>query len=179
MVAEYVGRVYDTMLLENLNRGISNTDPYIKEYQSVDIDQDSNTDIYYSTLPEKIILLSRAGSGVIRITGMKSSTIEFTPMSNNQLINIPGLDVDDIDDVVGYVYKNGRVEYYGMTVAIAAGTVRMELVIPFESYGEDDDVPLPVGGDEILVQRVVQMVMGIPDSDRKNNSNSLNTNLTR
>lgn len=178
LLAYYIGRTYNSSLTAMFTRGGTNFDPYTKEYQSVAISQDTNTDVYYSTLPEKIINLPRkAGNGVIRISGMKSTSIEFAPIHNNALQSITTLEINDVDDVVGYVYKNGRVEYQGMTATIASGTVKMELVIPFEAYDDTDEVMIPTGSDEILVQNVVQLIINTPDADRFNNGNSVNKNM--
>ena len=179
-IAYYVGRAYNAALANVLARRLSDYSDYTKEYQSVAISKDSNTDVYYSTLPANIIIVpKRAGSGIIRISGMKSESVEFVPMTNNELQTIEGLEVDTIDDVVGYVFKNGRVEYKGMTSTIAAGTVKMELIIPFEAYSDTDILQLPLGSDEMILQSVVNMLIGMPDSDKMNDGNSLNKNLIR
>lgn len=179
-LAYYIGRVYNSALANILARGISDYSDYTKEYQSVAISQDSNTNVYYSTLPANIIIVpKRAGSGVIRVSGMTSESVEFVPMTNNELQTIEGLEVDTIDDVVGYVFKHGRIEYKGMTATIASGTVKMELVIPFEAYADTDIVQIPTGSDEMIIQGVVNMLAGTPDEDKLNDGNSLNKNLIR
>ena len=180
MVAYYVGRVYNSILAEVLTKGFSNTDPYVKEYTGMAISQDGTTNTYYSTLPEKIISIPRrSGNGVVSIRGTQSESIEFAPMTNNMFRIIDGLDVDEVDDVIGYVYKNGKVEYKGMTTTVASGTVKMELIIPFESYDDTDEINIPTGMDEVLIRRAVDLIMGIPDADRINDNNSLNKNIIR
>jgi len=182
MTAYYVGRVYNSMLAEVLAKNFSNTDPYVKEYTGVSISQDGTTNVYYSTLPEKIINIPRrAGNSVISIRGAQSESIEFAPMKNNMFRIIDGLDVDMVDDVIGYVCKpqNNRVEYQGMTATVASGTVKMELIVPFETYDDTDEISIPTGMDEVLIRRTVDLIMGIPDADRINDNNSLNKNILR
>jgi hypothetical protein len=180
IVAYYIGRVYNAMLSEILAKKFSNIDPYTKEYTDIPINKNEATNIYYSLLPEKIINIPRrAGNGVISIRGMQSESIEFAPMQNNTFRIIDGLDVDMIDDVVGYIYKGDRVEYKGMTPTIASGTVKMELVIPFEAYENKDNIVIPTGTDEVLIRRVIDLIMGTPDADKINNSNSLNQNRVK
>jgi hypothetical protein len=177
MLAYYIGRAFNSLLIEVFRQNMANFDPYSKTYLSVAIAQETLTDVYYSALPAPVIQLPRIGDGIMRISGMKSKSVEFVPMSNGQLQNIEGLEVDIIDDVVGYVFKNGRIEYYGMTAAIATATVKMELVIPFEEYAEDDYVQIPTGSDEVLMRRVIELLMGIPDADKVNDGNSVNKNI--
>ena len=179
-LAYYIGQVYNSALVAIFTRNLTNFDPYTKEYQSVAISQDGNTNVYYSTLPSPIIMIPRkAGNGIMRISGMTSNSIEFVPMTNNMLQTIEGLEVDDVDDVVGYVFKNGRIEYQGMTATIAAGIVKMELIIPFEEYEDTDYVQIPTGSNEIIIQGVVQLLVGTPDADRINDGNSVNKNIRR
>ena len=177
-LAYYIGRAYNTALTVMFSRNITNFDPYIKEYQSVAIAQDSSTEVYYSVLPSEIIMIPRkAGNGIMRISGMTSTSVEYVPITNSDLQVIDGLDVNTIDDVVGYVFKNGRVEYQGMTATLAGGTVKMELVIPFEAYEDEDYVQIPTGSDDMLIQGVVKMLIGTPDADRINDGNTVNKNI--
>ncbi len=179
-IAYYIGQVYNSALVATFTRNLTDFTPYIKEYQSVAIAQDATTETYYSTLPAPIVVLPRrAGSGIMRISGLTSTSIEFVPMTNGDLQTIDGLEVDDVDDVIGYVFKNGRIEYQGMTVAVAAGTVKMELVIPFEEYDDDDYVQIPTGSNELIIKGVVELLIGTPDSDRLNNGNTANRNNVR
>lgn len=179
-LAYYIGRAYNSALISIYARNLTSYDPYTREYTNVAIDYDSNTEMYYSTLPAKIIILPRrAGNGVMWISGMTSKSVEFVPITNGHLKVMDGLEVDQLDDVIGYVYRNGRIEYWGMTSAIAADDVRMGLVIPFEEYDMEDEVPLPVGADEMIMQSVVQFLLGTPDADKVNDSNSLNKNMVR
>lgn len=177
-LAYYIGRVYNSLLVGILARNITDAGEYGKEYTDVAIAQDSSTNIYYSTLPSPIISLPRkSGSGVISIDSDTGESVEFVPMSHGNLQVIDGLEVDIVDDVIGYVVRNGRIEYRGMTSTVAAGTLRMLLVIPFEAYDNSDYITIPTGTDEMLVQQVAQFLINKPDADRINDGNSVNKNI--
>lgn len=176
----YIGLAYNSALVAMFTKGLVSYENYTKEYQNVTISQDSNTNIYYSTLPSPIIIVPRrAGSGIMRISGMESNSVEYVPMTNGDFKVIDGLEVDLIDDVVGYIFKNGRIEYYGMTSTLASGTLKMELIIPFESYDDDDYIPIPTGSEDMIARSIIQMLVGQIDADRLNNGNSINKNITR
>src|SRR6056297_90169 len=181
VVIEYnIGRTYNTLVTDAIRRNVDNADTFAVEYQSVAISQDASTEIYYSTLPANIIIIpKKAESGVVTIQSMTNRAIQFVPITNGQWKVMDGLEVDSIDDVVGYTFKNGRVEYYNMTSTIALSAVRMELVLPFEEYDDDDDVPIQSGYDDLLFEQVVKKLIGLPDSDNLNNNNSLNVNSRR
>lgn len=176
----YISLAYNSALVGMFTKGLVSYENYTKEYQDVAIIQDTNTDVYYSVLPAPIIVIPRrAGSGIVRISGMNSSSVEYVPMTNGDFKVIDGLEVDLIDDVVGYIFKHGRIEYYGMTTELVASTVKMELVIPFEEYNDTDYVQIPTGTDDMIIKNIIQMLMGQPDADRLNNGNTVNKNTLR
>jgi hypothetical protein len=184
-IIEYnIGRAFNTLLVGMFKTNLSNFDPYTKTYSDVDIEYDSTQDIYYSTLPATTVQLPRAGDGIMRIVDIGDSSIQYVPMTNGMLQNIDGLDVDTICDVVGYVFKNGRVEYQGITEfdgsqSYYTDQVAMEIVIPFETYADTDTVYIPTGSDERLFELVVSMMIGTPDSDNLNNNDSFNPKIRR
>jgi hypothetical protein len=147
-------------------------------------------------LPERIIEVNKPSSGIYDIsiqegTGVDGShsvsstdlftdSLQFVPMDNNRFRIMDGLDINLIDDVIGYTLKNYAVYYNGSTTYLAqlaanAG-VRMLLVIPFEKYADTDLINIPYGNDEALMERVVNFMIGTPDSDNVNNNNSVNLN---
>ena len=148
-------------------------DAYTKTYTGVSVAQDATTDVYYSTLPENVVALPTPGSGVRRVSTTDGASVEFVPMTNNELQTIEGLEVDTVDDVIGYVFKNGRVEYYGMTSAITQ--VRMDLLIPFEAYDDDDTLQIPSGVEYDIIEASVAKLILTPNYDQLNDNNTVNT----
>lgn len=184
VLAYFIGRAFNSLLIQVFRNNLSNFDAYTKWYKNVDIRYDSQTQIYYSVLPAPVIQLPRKGDGIMQINDMLDKTIQYVPMSNGELQNIEGLDVDTIDAVVGYVFKNGRVEYQGVvdydgSQSTYSDVVRMLLVIPFEEYADTDYVQIPTGSDELLLQTVINLLINMPDSDNLNNNNTFNPNNKR
>lgn len=183
VLASFIGRAFNSLLIEVFRKNLSNFDSYTKWYTDVDIKYDSTTGIYYSELPAPIIQLPRTGDGILQISDMFDQTIQYVPITNGELQNIEGLDVDIIDEVVGYTFKNGRVEYQGTDYDASQSTysdiVRMLLIIPFEEYADTDYVQIPTGSDELLLQTVINLLVGMPDSDNLNNNNTFNPNNRR
>jgi hypothetical protein len=177
IIAFNIGLTYKSLVSQILQKRTVDPDPFIKEYTDVSVSLDATTGDYYSTLPANIIMLPRrAASGVISVRPNDDTAIEYVPITNGQLKVSDGLEVNLVDDVVGYTYKNNRVEYQGMTATIAANDVRMELVIPFEDMADTDEVNIPTGYDDALFGMVVNKMLGLPDSDNLNNNNSFNPN---
>jgi hypothetical protein len=196
VLAYYIGRAYNEMLRNMMARGYVDLGNFTKEYENVAVSYDTTTRKYYSTLPERIITVNKPSSGIYDIsiqegtgvddsfsvssTNLFTDSLQFVPMDNNRFRIMDGLDINLIDDVIGYTFKNYAVYYNGSTTYLEqlhnnAG-VRMSLVIPFERYADTDLVNIPFGDDEILMERVINLLMGTPDSDNVNNNNSVNLN---
>lgn len=171
MVSYYIGRAFNQLLYETFRKDFDNLDSYTKTYLNVDVLDEESTEISYSVLPAPIVQFPLVADGIRNIQTMKGGSFEFAPMTNDELSLSDGLDVNIIDDVIGYAFKNGRIEYKGMTSDILdGGGVRMDLVIPFEEYEDMDYVQIPSGQDERLFQLVVNSLFGIPyDSLNDNN----------
>lgn len=171
MVSYYIGRAFNQLLYETFRKDFDNLDSYLRTYINIDVKEEVGTEIKYSELPAPIIQFPLVADGIRNIQTMKGTSLEFVPMSNDELSLIDNLDVNNIDDVIGYAFKNGRIEYKGMTNEILdGGGVRMDLVIPFEAYSDDDDIQIPSGQDERLFQIVVNSLLGVPyDSLNDNN----------
>jgi hypothetical protein len=196
-IIEYnIGRAYNESLRRMMANGYVDLGNFTKEYENVAVSYDTTTRKYYSVLPEKIVAINKPASGIYDIfiqegTGVNDSfsvsstdlftdNLQFVPMDNNRFRIMDGLDINTIDDVIGYTYKNYNVYYNGSTTYLSqlssnAG-VRMLLVIPFEQYADTDDINIPFGDEEMLMERVVNFMIGTPDSDNVNNNNSVNLN---
>jgi hypothetical protein len=186
MIEQWISRAYNTLLVQALQRNTTDLSSYSKTYVNVDILYDQDIRVYYSVLPANIVMIPRlAGNGIIRIENMRDDGINYVPITNNELQSIVGLEVDNVDDVIEYVFKNGRVEYRNITTIQGSSSVsvedvvRMELVITFESYSDTDILQIPAGADQVLTEMVVNYAIGTPDSDNLNNNNSLNRNTVR
>jgi hypothetical protein len=82
--------------------------------------------------------------------------------------------VDTVTTKVGYIVTPTRVEYYGMTSAIATAGVQMDLVIPFSAYDEDDIVLIPeianVKSNETFVDRVLKILGAVRPVDSRDDN---------
>jgi hypothetical protein len=105
---------------------------------------EATTGIYYTTLPEDILVFSDKASGVRRINPPTQSGIKFYPMDQREWdLVLGGSYVNYVKNKIGYIVTSDRVEYYGMTGTVIISGVRMDLIIPFSKYGEDDVVLFP------------------------------------
>jgi len=121
---------------------------YVKRFggtTAIPVVLDAVAGIYYSSYPTgySIVPLPDKSSGVRRVSTVAQAGITFFPMDQRELELVNDSYFENVSDKIGYVVTQDRVEYYGMTVPIATAGVRMDLLIPFSDYGENDEVLVP------------------------------------
>ena len=139
---------------------------------AIAIAANANTGIYESTIPSVYVPFRDKNSGVRNIATPTVSSFKFYPMLKREFEILPNTLVGELNanDPRGYyVVRGGTIEYYGVAAVAAAG-VRMDVVIPFDKYGDDDVVLIPFGKDMQLVYAVIEALRTIPPVDLKDNN---------
>jgi hypothetical protein len=120
---------------------------YTKSYgytTPVTVVTEGATGIMYSPLPASIIPFEDKASGVRRISTIAQGGFTFFPMDFREMdLVVNGCYFHTTNSKIGYAVNQTRIEYYKMPMAIAATGVRMDLIIPFSKYEEDDEVKIP------------------------------------
>jgi len=118
----------------------------------------------YSLLPVKTIQYVDAGGGVRRIHTQCDEEMFFVPMRGIDFQIFSSLDAGLVaSDIVGYMTKSDRVEYFDIPDEITS--VRMEIVPAFSEYADTDDIPIPEGVAANIYGLVLQMVQGNTPTD--------------
>ena len=145
---------------------------YTKSYgesTAITIAQDPTTNIYYSTLPAKIINLPSKQSGVRSIYPVVHTGNVFNPMSADEADRLFNTDVAVVSSKIGYrTRQDTRVDYWNMNDTVLVAGVRMDLLIPFSVYSDSDVVMIPElgekeGGD--FITRVMTALQIVPLAD--------------
>ena len=142
----------------------------------------SNTlGLYYSAIPAGMCPLPDKSSGVRRISTIAQGGLTFFPIDSREidLLN-SGSYVDTVTSKIGYVVGQTQVDYYGMTAAIAAVGIRMDILQRFSAYADTDTVLIPEFRDNQgidFMDRVRKVLMVLPPVDLKDdNADSEQTN---
>lgn len=172
LVEAYITMAANSILTKLFRKDMSNYDLYAKEYRSVPVVIDNDTDQYYSEYPAPIVQTIDVANGVRSINTMKGIGLQFAPIRHSEMALFEGLDVAKVSDVIGYRPERDRIVYMGKPVddyhrVITA--VKMRLVVPFTEYDWDEDFHIP-GGSDIELFSAIRGIMGnIPPKDLLNN----------
>jgi len=160
--------VWQNMAFENMGSLGSDVNFCTKLYEAVDVEEGADG-TYYSELPNAIINLPRAASGVGRINQVNSRDYDFSPVTERNFRLLTSLDVYDIGNKI-YYYVTKDYVYYGesMTAAIAGVGVDMRLVIPFKDYDLDENIPIPSGQAERFLGDAMNFLMGTTPINQNN-----------
>ena len=145
-LALHIENAWNTVVGQTFRKDCQQFDFYSKPYE-VDVVHGNRP---YSILPESIIQTIDHANGVRRITPLDSNKFDFVPIPSIALLAFDAVDLGDVTDSIGYYVKHDKVEYWNMPSYIKK--VRMELVIPFSKWDDLDDIPLPDGTAEQIVQ---------------------------
>lgn len=174
-LALVLGRAYNQILFDTFNKNFQNLDLFTKTFTHVPIKHDTDQDLYYSELPAAIVKLPIAGDGVRRISGMKGKSIEFVPITSGDAFLYADLEVGNIKQtVIPFYVINNRVEYIWDAKIADMKEVKMQLVVPLEEYDMLDEIYIPSGRDELLIETTINLAFGTPP-EKETNDNSNKT----
>lgn len=160
--------------LLNYTKGYGYTTP-------IPVQTENATGIKYCTLPESIIPLEKKGSGVIRISTPTQGQFMFYPTDFREMDFLAnGSFVNNVSTKAGYAVNQTRVEFYNLPTSITS--VRMDLLIPFSKYAEDDEVKIPEITDvtgtnyrqvaQTFMDRVMAILGVVPNVDTRDDNAS-------
>ena len=134
---------------------------------------------YTSTITVDVVDLPRKSSGILEILqgtllGLGPSdttTTKFIPVSTMEGEQFYGSESSLPDNVIGFSFSGARaIEYWGMKAADATLGVYIRLIKQFKAYALTDNVILPYGRDQQIIELVRQFLGAIPPKDLLNDN---------
>ena len=155
-----------------------NLQRYTKQYGytvPLTIEVEATTLIYYTSFPVSVLPFQDSASGVRRISTPIQGGLSFVPIDPrmHDLI-LSGSYTDTVTSKIGYIVTPTRVEYYNISADVITSGVRMDLIVPFSVYDEDDVVLIPeianVKSNETFVDRVMKILGVVRPVDTKDDN---------
>jgi hypothetical protein len=169
-----IASALNTVFYQIFKKNPNNLDRYVKSYPNVAVTLDTNYNEYYSDLPAKVIQYPVKGDGVWDINTMQGRDVKFVPRNISDKSLRVGSEAALIDKTIGYSLSGSRITYDNMDSTNVVNPVRLLLVVDFTEWGMTEDVPIPAGQD----QNIVDLILNIHRKedkrvDRLNNQNEL------
>jgi hypothetical protein len=145
---------------------------YTKQYGEttpIAVKLNQSAGIYYSDLPSKIVGLPCSYSGVVHVYTVNHAGNVFQPMDATEADLIFNTDVAIVTNKIGYrTRQDTRIDYWNMNTTVYNEGVRMDLLIPFSAYEDNDVVMIPELGEKeggAFTTRVLSLLGIVPPAD--------------
>ena len=135
---------------------------------------------YRASLSVDVVDLPRVSGGVLEIirksdpnTSILSTT--FVPVSTMAGEQFYGSEASLPSNVIGFSYSGSReIEFWGMSSFIFVVSHYARIIKQFKSHSNTDNVVLPYGKEEQIIEMVRQYLGAIPPKDLVNNNTERN-----
>lgn len=139
----------------------------------------TTTDRYITTLDVDVVDLPRATGGVIEVLSDVGSAgqlyVPMTTMQGEQLYGAEGT-LPSLQ-IIGYSWSGAReIEYWDMDANNASYGVVVRLIQQFKSYSSTDNVLMPYGQDQRIIELTRQYLGAIPPKDLVNDNADIPVN---
>jgi hypothetical protein len=137
----------------------------------------SVTGRYESALSVDVVDLPRKTGGIISVSAPTTTTTVYVPVSFDEGNQLYGSESSLTGTVVGYSFTGPRtIEYWGMSAAEAAADVVIRLIKQFKSYDNTDNVLMPYGQDQRVLDLVREFLGATPPKDLINDNADIKAN---
>lgn len=153
-VTLHIEQAINTVLGQVFNRDPNQWDMFAKSYEATIVTGTRP----YALLPEAIIQTPDLAKGVRRVYASGSDKLMFMPMPGFGHQLFQEVNLDKVDDAIGYEVKADRIKFYNLRAPIT--TVTMDLVIPFSKWEDSDDFPIPMGTANMIVDMAAATLSG-------------------
>jgi len=139
---------------------------------------------FKSTLTVDIVDLPKKAGGILEIAQqtaagaeVATTTTQFVPVSTMEGEQFYGSEASLPGNVIGFSWAGEReIEYWEMAAAVASIGVKARYIIQFKSYASTDNVLLPYGQDQRIIELVRQFLGAIPPKDLVNDNADIKLN---
>jgi len=169
----YLARVLDELMFQAFS-SINYTyyDQFVKVYWDVDVSYNEEHKEYYITLPEEIIQIPGISGGVRSIEPNSGELdILFVPVTINQAKVYKGLEAGQHNSTIFYTVQNTKIEFIWDMRMGSIKKLKLRLCIPLNKYEDDDNINIPLGLEQTLIEKTVAAIQNKPLDDMINDSN--------
>ena len=136
------------------------------------------TNRYTDELSSDVVDLPKKAGGILEIiqqaTGLPKDTTlttTYVPVSTMEGEQMYGSEASLPGNVVGFSWSGARdIEFWGLSAAEAVASSVVRFIKQFKSYASTDNVVLPFGQDDKIMQLVREYLGVIPPKDITNNN---------
>jgi hypothetical protein len=163
VVEKYINMAFNTIFYTTFRKDSSNFELYSKNYYDIAVIEDESTGEYYAILPIPPVQLPDKSDSVRNITLTDDElSVKFLPIGFNMSRALRRLGTTDRLKVITFSQNGERVNFHDHDPEIEK--VNMFLVRSFESFADNENIPVPSGQDNNLFKEIINYFMAMrPD----------------
>ena len=136
---------------------------------------DANTGRYVSDLLVDVVDLPKKTGGVLEVmwnyNDDTTTTTDFVPVSTMEGEQLYGSESSLLGNVIGFSWDGAQeLEFWGMSAADAVNDVQIRFIKQFKGYSDSDNVLLPYGKDQLIIEKVREYLGVTPPKDLVNDN---------
>lgn len=167
VIEKYASMAFNTLFYNLFRKDLSNYELYSKWYLDVSIDRSGSRPT--STLPIAAVQTPNKGDCVRDIVYVDDDlSITFAPTTVHEYKRLNALGTAGRNGIIGYVLNSNQITYFGLPEEITE--VDLYLLRSFESFGRNEDVPVPQGKENEFFQMMLNYLSPIKPIDLNNNN---------
>lgn len=177
-VQQSLGNVVRKRFFEAKNYDVGEIDgALVYTFKNIDIQYDTDTEQYYSTLPAGTITLPH-GIGLKLVAPMKGLSRKevnggYRPVPNGFNDLYSGLASSRLENMVGYYKENDKIYYVNMDGLNKPTGVMMKMIVPLDGIDEDANINIPADIQEEIIEIVFSKYAAASQLQKDNNSDNL------
>jgi hypothetical protein len=168
----WIGRAFNQIIYDTFRKNLTSLDIFTKTYNNIDVTFDEDTDTWYSNLPVQVVQLPISGDGVLSIHSMKGKGIEFSAKKSGMQNIHRNMEVTVLNGPIPYWLMNGKIEYGTKGGIDTVKKVRMRLIPQFGELDMMDEIHIPSGKDEQLMELIIQFAGATPPQKEINDQSN-------
>ncbi len=154
----FVSMAFNDIIYQVFANDMDDKDLYLRTY-TVDVEFDTVYDQYFAEIPVQIIQLPK-NLGIHKVSPVKQNW-SFVPINQLSEEVFSELEVGTACQEHSYYYTANKIffQFYDWK-GEKINKVRLDVIIPFEEYADTDQLFIPAGKEEMILETVFSM-MGV------------------
>lgn len=156
-IGKQIDQVTNAIIRINCLNG--NWDDYLTTYENIPIVKDTNKDIYYCTLPAKVISIPNQ-MGVFQVSTMKDQSSIFLPATANAAW-LYGEDLAiSLQGNSGYYNEQDKLYFLNYNPSTNTDTILLKLIVDRSELDEEEDYQIPPDIEEMILLKTFNFYQG-------------------
>jgi hypothetical protein len=178
-VADYFSLLYSSVIFQVHGNAVryrdyAQFDSYVKAYNNVTVQYDTDRNEYYCLMPAEIISLPE-NRGIRSISPMKDQSTKFWYSDNNTADIYKELEVNKIINKVSYYVEGNKVYFRNFDTNYINDGLLFKIIVSLNAIADTDEIGLPAQMSGEIFVMLTNLLKSRPAEKQTNDNTSIQT----